>query len=204
MTEENEKPIGEVKLQMVRLSFPHLKKPSASVKDGPEKFRANLLVDPDTKEGKRNLKALNRAREEVEQEVWGRTGVKFKDGRICFKEGDEFVSNKTGEPYNGYEGMWAVSAANASRPTLVDRRRQRVEYEDIDETFYAGCYVNAIIRMYAVKDPDKGGNGLFASLEGLQFVQDGEAFAGGGIDEDAFDDLGDFEDDDEDDDEDLY
>lgn len=52
---------------------------------------------------------------------------------------------------------------------------------------YSGCYVNATITIFAY---DNQGKGISASLGGVQFFRDGDAFAGGGVaSEDDFDDL---------------
>jgi hypothetical protein len=53
---------------------------------------------------------------------------------------------------------------------------------------YAGCYVNASIELWA--QDNNYGKRVNASLGGVQFARDGDAFAGGGAaSEDEFDDL---------------
>ncbi len=54
---------------------------------------------------------------------------------------------------------------------------------------YSGCYVNGIVDIWA---QDNGfGRRLNATLKGVQFVKDGDAFSGGtAVSADAFDDLG--------------
>ncbi|WP_244126983.1 ssDNA-binding protein, partial [Xylella fastidiosa] len=44
---------------------------------------------------------------------------------------------------------------------------------------YAGCYVNANIELWA--QDNNYGKRINASLGGVQFLRDGEAFAGGGV-----------------------
>lgn len=203
-TEGKEKPLGEVRLTDVRLSFPKLFVPQASVKDGPKKYGAAFLIDPSDAEGKKNIKAIKAAIAAVEQDKWGKTGLKYKEGRMAFKPGEECINSKTDEPWDGYEGMMVVEAKNGQRPALFTRRKEEVEKDD--GLFYAGCYVDAIVRFYPVDDPDKGGKGIFASLEGVRFRSDGESFGRGGASADDFDDLEDDEDDDSgmDDDDDEY
>lgn len=190
---EKDEKLGEVKLVDVRLSFPKLFKPEASVKDGPKKFGASFLMDPKDDQGKKNIRACRAAIEAVEQEKWGKTGLKYKEGRIAFLKGDDVLNAKTDEPYAGYEGMYVVNAKNNSRPALFTRRKEEVSEDD--GLFYGGCYVDAIIRFYPVDDPDKGGKGIFASLEGVRFRSDGEAFGRGGASADDFDDIDDDDDD---------
>ncbi|MDC5277565.1 DUF2815 family protein, partial [Acinetobacter baumannii] len=53
---------------------------------------------------------------------------------------------------------------------------------------YAGCYVNAAIELWC--QDNNYGKRINASLRGVQFLKDGEAFAGGGVaSEDDFEDL---------------
>lgn len=198
MATKPERQLGEVHLKFARLSFPHLFKKTASVEGGKEKFRASFLLDPETKHGKAAIAQIEKAKKAVEQEVFGKT-PSYKDDRCCFTPGEDRISNKTGEPYDGYEGMMVISASTDSRPTLLDRDKNQVTEED--GVFYAGCYVYAILRLWGTKKKEQGGIGLFASLEGVQFLKDGEAFGSAPIGEDAFDDIEDFdEDEDEDDD----
>jgi hypothetical protein len=184
-----EKRLGEVRLQNVRLSFPHLWKKHASVAGGKEKYRASFLIDPNTADGKKALAACRAAIAEAETETFGKAGeTKYKDGREALVLGDD-CTNAAGDVYSGYEGMWAVSSANDNRVPVVDRNPSVALGED-DGKPYAGCYVNAVIRFYGVKGADKGGNGMFASLEAVQFVRDGEAFGAAKIDATAvFDDF---------------
>lgn len=178
---------GQVKLRNVRLSFSSLFKPTASIANGPEKFRASFLIDPNTVDGKNNLKALAEARKAVEAEKFGKP-MEYKDPkRCCIANGDDKISDKTGEPYDGYEGMKVVSATNGKKFPIVDADRTPLSAEDGKP--YNGCYVNAVITLYGVKDKDKGGNGLFAGIDAIQFLRDGEPFGGGGVSaDDVFED----------------
>lgn len=191
-----ERAVGEAYLKNVRLSFPHFAKPHASVRGGPEKYRASFLMDPTTPDGKKAIAECQRAAREVIEQAWPKAAGKFpgKPDRKCLRKGDD-VTNQQGEVRKGYEGMVVVSANSDSQPTLIYRNKKRVPDGDIAKTFYAGCRVEAIIRFYAVTDPDKGGAGLFASLEGVRFFGDDEAFGGSGVSEDDFDDYSDEEDD---------
>ncbi|MWN55950.1 ssDNA-binding protein, partial [Escherichia coli] len=52
----------------------------------------------------------------------------------------------------------------------------------------AGCYVNAVIDIWA--QDNNFGKRINASLGGVQFLRDGDAFAGGGVaSADDFDDI---------------
>lgn len=175
----------EVKLLDVRLSFPHLFSAQKS-KDpnGKAKFNASFLLDKTTKQGKKNIKAMRAAIEEAKEEKWGDNPPKLKPSKVCLRDGDD-------EDWDGYEDHMYVSANNTRRPTVVDRRQRAVAEED--GLLYAGCYVNAIVRVWC-QDNDHGKR-VNASLEGVQYVREGEAFGAPALSEDAFDDLGDDEDD---------
>ena len=81
------------------------------------------------------------------------------------------------------EGVFFFNASNTKRPTLVDRDRAPL-IED-DGKPYAGCYVNAIVKPWA--QDNQYGKRINFSLEGIQFVRDGEAFGGGGATTEDFD-----------------
>ena len=48
-----------------------------------------------------------------------------------------------------------------------------------DGVFYAGCYVDAVIDIYAQDHPQYGRR-INCGLLGVRFVRDGDAFSGGG------------------------
>ena len=171
-----------------RLSFAHLFEPSASVDGGKLKYRANLLIDPSTPEGKADLKRIEVIRKAVELEKFKKSPKDYKDDRCCIRDGDTFESGKTGQTYDGYEGMVVIVASNDRRPVVVDRDRTPLAADDGKP--YSGCYVKANLRFYAVSGKDKGGDGFFCGLEAVQFYKDGDAFGAAPVDaDDVFDDL---------------
>lgn len=191
--------LGQVVLEDVRLSYPHIWKPQASVKDGKLKFSANFLMDPTTAGGKKNIKRLEAAMSAVAKEEWGDKAEKIVkvivDDRLCFREGEKFT-NEEGDVYNGYEDMMVAKGANERKFPIV--KRDKTPTVESDGIIYAGCYVDAVIRMYTVSGKDKGGNGIFASLEAIRFRRDGEAFGAAPVDvDDVFDDLPDEEEEEE-------
>lgn len=185
-------------LQMVRLSFPKLWKAEASTPESKPKFGASFLIDPTTAEGKANLKRLNALIEQVKKDTWAEKADKIynaiEDKRKLLRDGDN-ATNSEGDVYDGYEGMMYVSASNQKRPQILNRDKSTLAEED--GVIYGGCYVDAVISVYAVTKKEQGGNGMFATVEVVRFRKDGEAFGAGPIDADDYlDDLPD--DDDED------
>lgn len=193
-----EKSPYQVVLKDVRLSFPNLFTARASVEDGPKKFGASFLMDPETKAGKAAIAQCEAALEQLKKDTWKdkASKIRFKEGRICFGEGDELGMSQAGELYDGYEGMMVVRSKNAKRPKCVDKAKDPVD--ESDDVFYGGCYVNAVIRFYAVTGEKQGGNGIFANLEAVQFKRDGESFGAAPVDtDDVFDDESDEDDEDD-------
>ena len=146
---------------------------------GEPKFGASLIFGPDHPA----YAEIEAAVEEVGKAKWGvkwpaeKKAMKVKD-RLALHDGD------TKTQYAGYEGMFYVSAGNKVRPTVIDRDRSPLTAQDGKP--YAGCYVNASIELWA--QDNTFGKAINASLRGIQFAADGEAFSGGGsADADEFD-----------------
>lgn len=200
MAEQKPKRAGTVVLENVRLSFPHLKEPSKSTDDGPLKYRATALMDPDTEIGKKNIAKLEAAIKEAAANVWKDKADKVRKNlekdRQGLRDGDG-ATNGEGDVYSGYEGMKFVSATNSRRPKVIDRDKSPIDPDEIPTKLYGGCYVNMIVSIWATSDKKFGGNGIFATLELVQYRRDGEPFGAAPVDEDDFDelDMGDEDDD---------
>lgn len=180
-TNPQKKEIAGILIENGRLSFDDLYEPTASVEGGRLKYRCNIIIDPTTDTGKRNIKKIENAIRLAELEKFKKSPATYKtDDRKCFVDGDSCVNQKTSEVYDGYAGMAILKAANDKRPTIVNRDLTPLTAED--QVTYAGCYCNFFIRIYCISGADKGGNGCFASLETVQFVKDGEPFGGAPVD----------------------
>lgn len=157
---------GQITLTDVRLSFADLFKAKA-VNDGEPRFGANFLLDK-TKDQKQIKK--------IGDEIRRIEGAKFKGkklpaDKVCLRDGDE-------KEYDGYAGMLFLSAANKKRPTVVDRAKSPLTAEDGKP--YSGCYVNAVVRLWA--QDNNFGKRINASLEVVQFLRDGEPFGAPAVD----------------------
>ena len=71
--------------------------------------------------------------------------------------------------------MFQLSSRN--RPTIIDRDRTPLVEED--ERIYAGCYVNAAISLWVMKN--QWGNRVSCNLLAMQFVKDGETFGAAAV-----------------------
>lgn len=195
---EKENTVGQVYLKNVRLSHPKLRNPSASVEGGKEKFRASFIIDPSTPEGKENAKRAKAAMMAVSKLAWPKAEKPpVKPDRLALKKGDNILKGD-GTPKEEYQGMIVLSANSDDRPLLVYRNRKPIPEVEINRILYGGCRVEAVVRFYAITDPKKGGNGLFAGLEAVRFWGDDESFGRAGVSADIFDEAGDDDDDDED------
>lgn len=165
-------PIGRAMLKNVRLAFPNVFEASSVNGEGDPRFGATFIIEGDDPQ----LAALNKVIEAVAKEKWGaKADVNLKAlrgaGKVALRNGDEKAN------YDGFEGNWFIAASSKAnaRPTVVDGQRQPLT--ERDGKIYAGCYVNASIEIWA--QDNAYGKRINATLRGIQFVRDGEAFGGG-------------------------
>ena len=171
----------KVKLTNVRLAFPVLFEARTVNGEGKPAFSASFLLDPADPQ----VKALNQAIEQVAKDKWGaKAGAILKQMRaqdkVALHDGDLKAN------YDGFPGNLYVSARSATRPLVIDKDKSPLTEQDGKP--YAGCFVNASIELWP--QDNNYGKRVNASLRGVQFFRDGDAFAGGGAaSEDEFDDL---------------
>jgi hypothetical protein len=178
----------KVVLKNVRLAFPDL---FVAVKIGDDptsspRYTAIAIVEPAGENAKALLAAVSQVGAEKWKTKWPAVHevLKSKD-RICYRQGPK--ANKTGDVYDGFEGMHHVNASNEVKPLVLDRNKSPVSASD--GKVYAGCYVNMSVDLWA--QDNKWGQRINATLLGVQFVKDGDAFAAGArADPEDFDDLG--------------
>lgn len=134
-----------------------------------------------------NVKRLNAAVDQVGKEKWAdKAGPMLKQLRatdkICMHDGD------LKPDYEGFPGNFFVSARSKSRPLVIDQKKEPLVQADGKP--YSGCYVNVVLDIWA--QDNKYGKRVNASLKGVQFVKDGDAFSGSApASADAFEDLSD-------------
>lgn len=185
---DKEKKLNRITLKNVRLAFPDIFEAKA-FSDGDEPaFSATFLLDAKHPQ----LKELKEMMKEVVRDKWGaKADAIYKDleakDRLALHDGDLKTE------YEGFEGNFYVSARNKSRPLVLDR--DKTPLTQADGRPYAGSYVDVSLDLWA--QDNKYGKRVNASLRGVRFVKDGDAFAGGGAaDVNEFDDLSDGADDD--------
>ena len=172
----------KITLSGVRLAFPVLWEAKTVNGEGEPAFSASFLLDPKHPA----VKQIEEAVEKIGKDKWGGKWVAIKKemaakDRLPLHDGDAKSS------YTGFEGMLYVSARNKTRPLVIDRDKSPLTQSDGKP--YAGAYVNASIELWP--QDNNYGKRINASLRGVQFLKDGEAFAGGGAaGADEFEDLG--------------
>ena len=192
-----------VKMRNVRLAFHDLFK-AKSINNGAPKYSGVFIIGEDSvcsyeiddKERKGvslsdslddSKSVLHRIIAKVVKEKWGDLGLgaKKKIKIWCLNKADgsttrEAYTNDEDEYYNGFdENSWFVTAAkledkvpNTGLP-VYDQGRNIANGSQV----FSGCYVNAIIDVYAIEKDD--GRSVCASLEGVQLLRRGENLGGG-------------------------
>jgi Protein of unknown function (DUF2815) len=183
---------------MVRLSYCNILRKTASVKNGSLKYRTNGLIYKNTPEGKATKAVLDKAVAKLVEDKWpGKNPEKFlasfDSKRVPIFDGDKNL-NDDGDVKEHFEDTWYVKLTNDKKPKLKARNGQDAEEEEKDEMFVSGYWAIAYFHLYAVKDEDKGGKGIFITLDALQYFKKDEQFSGGGIDDDEIEDYGDEDD----------
>lgn len=176
-----------VVLEKVRLGFPQLFTPKASVEDGPLKFSVQPIMDPNTPLGAKNIKKLEVAFKAAAKKLWAEKAdkiVKTLDGdRKGLKDGDT-NTNKDGDTWAGFADMMYITASNRKRPQVLNRDKTPITEED--NIIYGGCYADVVVSVWATKDNKLGGNGMFCTLELVRFRADGEPFGAAALDADDY------------------
>ena len=172
--------MSKIKLQNVRLSFPSLFR--KAVFSGEEtKFEGTFLLSKDGQADK--IAEIEDAINDLIKDKL--KGTKLKADKICFKDGDDI-------DYDGYAGHMSLKASSNKRPMVLDR--DRTPLSEDDNRPYSGCYVNAIIELWA--QDNNYGKRINANLLGVQFFKDGAPFGDGvSAKADDFDAFGDDDDD---------
>lgn len=171
----------KIKLTNVRLAFPALFEAKTVNGEGEAAYSASFIIDPADPQ----VKAINAAIDAVAKEKFGTkadsvlTQMRAGD-KVCLHNGD------SKSDYAGFPGNLFISARTKTRPLVLDA--DKTPLVAADGKPYAGCYVNASVELWA--QDNNYGKRVNASLRGVQFLKDGDAFAGGGVaSEDDFDDV---------------
>ncbi len=172
----------------VRLAFPNLWKASAPKGGGEAAFSASFILPKSHKQ----LAEIKSAMAALAKDKWGAKA----DAVLKALEANDKTALHDGDSkaeYEGFEGNLYISSRSKIRPSVFDGSRN--ELNEADGKPYSGCYVNASIELWA--QDNSFGKRINAQLRGVQFLKDGDRFAGGGsaADADEFDEISAEEDD---------
>lgn len=176
---------GYVRLDNVRVSYPHLARPyKGKDDDGNQKKKGSygivaMLHNDDHDVLIENLHSI------IDKIIKDNEAGKIKADKRFFRDGDE-----EGSPE--YENHWIASAREGRRPSVRTVDGDLLDPDDdedqIAEMIYGGCYCNVLIRIW-YQDGVKVGKGygkrINAGLVGVQFKRDGDPFGEGRIDDSA-------------------
>lgn len=172
----------KLKLKNVRLAFPSLFEAKTVNGEGTPAYSATFILSPDHPQ----IKEIRAGIEQVAKAKWGAKSAEVlklmeKQDKTALHDGD-LKSN-----YQGFAGNFFISARSQTRPTVVNA--DKTPLQPGDGKPYAGCYVTAIVELWA--QDNQYGKRVNASLSGVQFAKDGESFGGGSppADIDEFDDI---------------
>jgi hypothetical protein len=162
----------KVKLSNVRLAFPQLWEAKAVNGEGKPAFSATFILEP----GHPAIAEIKKAMQQVAVEKWAdKAGEIAKQlqaaDKIALHNGD------AKSQYQGFAGNLYVSARNVEKPLVIDANKSPLSAADGRP--YAGCYVNAVVDIWA--QSNQFGKRINASLSGVQFYADGDRFSGAGV-----------------------
>lgn len=193
---------GTIRIDNVRVSFPHLDKPYGGIGDDGKatapKYGIVAMLPKAT-----HVEAKDLIKNAIESLLKENDNAKVSADKKFLRNGDD-------QDREEYEGHFTVSARESKRPACRDNKGRLLDPVDDSETivemFYGGCVCHVLVRPW-YQDGQKTGKGfgkrVNAGLIGVMFVKDGESFGEGRIDDTgAWDDVGDgaaVEDDDDDD-----
>ena len=166
----------ELRLKNVRIAFPALDEPAA-FGEGDPAYQAKFIIEPKSE----NTKLLDDAMAAVAKDKWkeksdGVLELLKEDKKLCFLH-SAYKNKKTGEPYLGFEGKYSLSTRNPNKPTVFDQFGNEIkDPRDIKAKIYSGCFVHAKINVWA--QDNAYGRRINASIDGVMFAKDGEAFGG--------------------------
>ena len=147
----------------VRLSFPNQFKATAFAPGQDEKYSATFILEPDDPQ----IEAIKAEITQIATDKWPK-GMPA-NLKLCLRKNEE-------KEMDGFHpGGMFFNASNLSRPTVINADRSPLTEQDGKP--YAGCYVNVMVDFWA--QDNQYGKRINASLAGVQFVRDGDAFGGG-------------------------
>ncbi|UAA38208.1 DUF2815 family protein [Paraneptunicella aestuarii] len=153
-----------IMIKNVRVSFPHLfRRPINNGEEG--RCGATLMLDPVG-----NKAAIELLENQIAELIQTRfKGAEVSSDKICIRDGEQ----KSRPEYKGYK---VLSANCKEKPLVISTDGKGVILNEAESPIYAGCYVNAKIRLWT--QSNHYGKRINAELVAIQFAQHGEPLDG--------------------------
>jgi len=192
---------GTIRLINVRASYPWVIKAQKNDSDDGEEtytYSVQALMDKSTHGEAMKMCRVSIAKLEAAAQQGRKPGAKpfkYPAAKKFIKNGDAVDDDNERVMSSECEGMWVVSAREKNRPLLRGPNKdpetgkaERLTPAEAQQRgyFYGGCYVDVIIRPWAMDN--KYGKRANAGLTAIQFRRHGEPFGEGRISEDDIDD----------------
>lgn len=172
-----------VQLKHVRIAFiDELFEPGQYEGKGDFRHTATFIVEP----GSDNDKAIQAAIQAEAVSAWGKKADTMLEDLRGDKKAFSYQKNKkdkTGEVYEGFENMYALSGVRKAKdgaPLFLHNikdpstgKAQRLTGKE--GVIYAGCYVNGKVEMWAQAGTYRG---MRCGLLGVQYDAPGDSFGG--------------------------
>ena len=162
----------KIVIKNVRLSFPKLFEATQFKGTGPARYEAQFMVEPSSEAHKAIEDAIS---EVAHTRFGGKAATTLKKLRASKQTCCYVPGELTGREEN--EGQMVLSSNRKEKdgPVAVfDKSKTRLHTDT--GVIYAGCYVNASVDIWA---QDGQYPGIRATLVGVQFAGDSDAFGGG-------------------------
>jgi hypothetical protein len=165
----------KIKIATTRLSFPSLFNTAKFGGEDTGKYEASFILDK--KQHAEVIKEITTAIDALcKTELKG----KVAPDKLALKDGDDSGREE-------FHNAMVLKASTKRRPLVITRDKTPIV--ESDNIVYAGCYVNAIVSLWAQNN--QYGKRINAQLDAVQFVRDGEPFGDGGVSPNEFDAFGD-------------
>jgi len=152
-----------IKLENVRLSFNNLFEAEGFDGNDDLAYNAKFIIEKGSDADKKIRAGLLETADDAFQGKGAAVIKKVESDKsqYCYQEFDE-----------EHMVLATKRKVKAGRPLVIDANRAPLTEDDGKP--YAGCYVNALVRPWAMAS--KGKHWIRCGLEGVQYVRDGEAF----------------------------
>lgn len=173
-------------LSNVRLSFPHIAEPQRTRNEqtGAERvsYNADFVMPVDHPGFAQFMQRFGQlALEKMKDNAQAVMNMIQNDRKArCYGRGEEKVSKKTFQPYDGYIGMVFISAGRETMPQIIQGDGTPVDpantmaVQALARKLYGGCRVNVAVKPWLQEN--KHGRGIRCDLLAIQFAGDDKPF----------------------------